>query len=116
MTTDTTEFWRAVPGTRWQERAADMLQDDAVGLNRKGEPDPTATDRRWLWRLEGRLAVEATTEPLRELQRDLMEYLRETCEHQWDEPDGYHYHPPENPATPKIRQCDWCSHVEDVTA
>ncbi|GGM53686.1 hypothetical protein ACFFX1_54735 [Dactylosporangium sucinum] len=112
MTTDT---WRAVPGTRWQDRAAPMLQDDAVGLDREGNPDPTSTDRRWLWRLEGRLAVGATNDRLRELQRDLAEYLQETCVHQWDDPDGYHYVPPLSPTTPKIRQCRWCSHVEDVT-
>jgi hypothetical protein len=112
MTTETA--WRAIPGTRWQDRAAAMLQDDAVGVDREGNPDPTDTDRRWLWRLEGRLAVGATNNRLRELQADLQEYLCETCDHQWDDPDGYHYFPPTDPATPKIRQCRWCSHVENV--
>lgn len=110
----TTDVWRAVPGTRWQDRAADMLQDDAVGLNRAGNPDPTDTDRRWLWRLDGRLAVDATNDRLRALQADLQEYLRETCVHQWDDEAGYHYFPPESPGVPKMRQCNWCRHTEDV--
>jgi hypothetical protein len=109
----TTEFWRAVPGTRWQDRAADMLQDDAVGLNREGNPDTTSTDRRWLWRLEGRLAVGATNDSQRELQRDLTEYLRETCDHQWDAEAGQHYFPTQSPDEPKMRQCNWCSHTEN---
>ena len=115
MTTDTTEHWRAVPGTTWRDRAAPMLQDDAIGIHRDGRDDPTSTDRRWLWRLEGRLNVGATNADQRALAADLTEYLRETCEHQWDAEEGQHYFPPENPATPKMRQCSWCKLTEDVT-
>lgn len=111
----TTDIWRAVPGTRWQNRAPESLQDKSAGVDAHGNPDPTSTDRRWLWRLENTLAVNAPMgSTLDRLRGDLTEYLRETCDHQWDDPNGYHYVPPEDPATPKIRQCRWCSHVEDV--
>lgn len=110
----TTDIWRAVPGTRWQQRAPESLWDGSAGLDADGNPDPTSTDRRWLW-LEKTLAVNAPTgSHLEALQRDLVEYLRETCDHHWDDPDGYHYIEPDDPATPKIRQCKWCAHVEDV--
>lgn len=111
----TTDIWRAVPGTRWQQRAPESLWDESAGLNVDGNPDPTSTDRRWLWRPENTLAVNARAgTALEALQRDLTEYLRETCVHHWDDEGGYYYIEPTRPDEPKIRQCRWCAHVEDV--
>lgn len=62
-------------------------------------------DRRWLWHLEGSLAVLATTHLLREQQHALRQYLNSTCLHHWhdSEADG---------DIAAHRQCLWCCTVE----
>jgi len=42
---------------------------------------------------------------LEALRLDLTEYLRETCEHHWQEYEG-------DPDIPAHRQCTWCSDVQ----
>ncbi len=99
----TAEVWRAVPGTTWQDRASQMLRDTLSGPD--GEPCFVTTDRRWLWRLENILAVDAAVgSRLFQVQRDLTEYLRETCDHHWREWSG-----DDQIAAP--RQCLFCNHV-----
>jgi len=41
-------------------------------------------DRRWLWRVEGFLSVNATLAVHHQVRRELLAYLRETCEHFWE--------------------------------
>ena len=89
--------------TTWMDRApASVLE---FGLCSQGDPDETSVDRRWLWRLEGFLAVSGTTDLQRQMGRDLAEYLFETCEHHWHEAAA------ENDI-PAHRQCLWCNEVE----
>ncbi len=99
----TADVWRAVPGTTWQDRASQMLRDTLTGP--RGEPCFVTTDRRWLWRLENALGVSAPVgNRLCDLQRDLLEYLRETCEH----------HMQTYAASGDIaahQQCTFCHHV-----
>lgn len=87
----------------WRERAGRILLDPN---DPNGAPLATPLDRRWLWRIEGELAVSATTETLRQLGRDLHQYLAETCEHHWG---ASHAAEPDIPAH---RQCLWCSDVD----
>jgi hypothetical protein len=67
--------------THWLNRASAMLREE--GLCSRGEPDATAIDRRWLWRLEGFLAVSGTNPGHRQMGSDLRQYLNETCVHHW---------------------------------
>ncbi|HKO27587.1 MAG TPA: hypothetical protein VJU80_09035 [Solirubrobacteraceae bacterium] len=63
------------------------------------------TDRRELWRLEGFLAVNGTTEAHRERRLRLYRYLCDTCEHEWSDVSGWG-------GSPKgTRQCSWCNVV-----
>lgn len=103
------DLWRAVEGTTWRDRAPAMLRDTLTGPD--GEPCMTSTDRRWLWRMEQFLAVHGTNQRHQDARADLLEYLRETCEHHWDDPDGGVWF--ESFGT-RERQCVWCNHVEDV--
>lgn len=73
----------------------------------RGEPVETPTDRRMLWHVEGILAVCATTDYLRDIARDLSQYLHETCEHHWHE---FEYEGESD--IPAHRQCLWCNEVE----
>lgn len=89
----------------WRERAGNGLLDpnDPYGI-----PIATPLDRRWLWRLEGFLAISGTNDTLRLMGTDLRQYLHETCEHHWthyeqtDPTDWLESH----------RQCLWCCYVE----
>lgn len=90
------------PADHWTTRAPRGVTDPN---GPDGKPCPTPTDRRWLWRLEGELAILATTDGLRELQRDLAQYLHETCDH-WYGEDW-----PGDDAIPAHRQCRWCNDV-----
>ena len=85
----------------WTLRAPEMLRDE-TGPN--GELCPTPMDRRWLWRLEGRLAL-CGDPNLRALGDDLRQYLHETCEHYWRPWAG-------DDQIPAHQQCLWCSDVE----
>lgn len=89
----------------WKDRAPNPLQSD---LDRHGVPHGTSLDRRWLWRLEGSLAVLATTDYLRQLQRDLSQYLHETCEHHYGVYAG-------DEVLAAHSQCLWCDHVVWLT-
>lgn len=73
----------------WRDRAPRMLQDTLTGPH--GEPCFTSTDRRWLWRLERFIAVHGTNPTQHAMRLDLHEYLQETCEHHWDDENGYRY-------------------------
>jgi hypothetical protein len=106
----TTDVWRAVSGTTWRDRAPEMLRDTITGP--RGEPCLTSTDRRWLWRLEAFLSVNETNGRHHDVGRDLLEYLRETCEHHWDDPGGWVL----DDDGPTLRQCIWCNLVEAVTS
>lgn len=88
----------------WRDRAPRSILDL---FGPRGELVPTPMDRRWLWRLEGMLAVSGTTDIMRQLGRDLAEYLHETCEHHWLPLSA-------DDCCPAMRHCLWCSEVEDV--
>ena len=91
----------------WRERAGRVLLDPN---GPDGRPLTTPLDRRWLWKIEGFLAVNATTDYQRQMQRDLHQYLAETCEHHWSEVrDG-------DDDIPAHRQCLWCSDVDWLDA
>jgi hypothetical protein len=70
----------------------------------EGSPLPTSADRRWLWRIEGELAVSATAGAQRQLAADLRAYLAETCEH-------HYLHRGGDEASMAHDQCLWCSEV-----
>lgn len=91
------------PGEDYRDRLPAMLRDTFTGP--RGEPCFTTTDRRWLWRIEGFLAVSATTETQRQMAADLQIYLRDTCEHHWQPYAG-------DDVIAAHRQCLWCSDVE----
>lgn len=91
--------------SRWTDRAPAMLR---APEGPDGEQCPTPMDRRWLWRLEGFLAVSGTTGAHQAMSRDLREYLFETCEHHWRD-----YEADEEFAA--HRQCLWCNDVEWTT-
>lgn len=97
--------WRAVPGTTWRDRAPAMLRDTLTGP--RSEPCFAPTDRRWLWRLESFLAVYGTNQRHDDARRDLLEYLRETCEHHWED-----YAAESDGSIPAHRQCLWCNDVD----
>jgi len=85
----------------WRDRAPAML------LNLEdpdGNPLPTHFDRRWLWRLEGFLSINGTTDAHRAMRHDLYQYLCITCEHVWRESTDYDDNP--------LQQCLWCNRVE----
>lgn len=87
----------------WRDRAPRPLIETSTGP--RGEPCSTSLDRRWLHRLEGDIAVLATTDRLRQLGDDLREYLGETCQHHWlDGTDEFHG---------AYRQCLWCHRLQD---
>jgi hypothetical protein len=90
------------PGTTWRDRACRIVLDP---LNAHDEVVTTPMDRRWLWRVEGLLAVTATNDTQRQLAADLSAYLSETCEHHWRDQPG-------DNEIPAHRQCMWCSNLE----
>ena len=99
-------------GATWRNRAPRSVLDP---LDPGGEPITTPADRRWLWRLEGDLAVSATNDTLRQLARDLSAYLHETCEHHWRDYEASTWDHPdvaEGDVIPAHRQCLWCSDVD----
>lgn len=86
----------------WRDRAPRSLLDPA-GPN--GETITAPLDRRWLWRLETFLALNGGSDETRVMSRDLTQYLRDTCTHDWQSGVNYSDQP--------IRQCLWCNIVED---
>lgn len=90
----------------WRTRAPRSLIDP---LDSRGQPVATPTDRRWLWRLEGFLAVNGTNDLQRQMGSDLRAYLNETCEHHW-------IHLPADDCCEAARQCTWCHWTEWQTA
>ncbi len=98
--TDTT--WTH-PGADYRTRLPLSILDG--GLDSDGNPDPTSQDRRWLWRLEGFLAVSGTNDTHRQMAADLKYYLGETCEHHWKPYAG-------DDQIAAHRQCSWCCDVE----
>lgn len=97
--------WRAIPGSTWRDRAPMTLRsmDGPDGLAM-----PTSIDRRWLHRVESFLAVSGNTRALDDFRRDLLEYLRESCQHVWS---NYPADGPDDPIA-SHRQCVWCNDVE----
>jgi hypothetical protein len=93
------------PGADYRTRLPAMLSDTFTGP--RGEPCFTSTDRRWLWRLEGFLAVHGTNDTHRQMAADLQIYLHETCEHHWL---GYEGDSDEG-GIRAHRQCLWCNDV-----
>jgi hypothetical protein len=93
---------RVEPGETWRERAGRIVLDP---LDAHGAPVATPTDRRWLWRIEGELAVSATNDTQRQLAVDLRYYLAETCEHH-----TRHYGAEGD--FPEHDQCLWCGEVD----
>lgn len=89
---------RLEPGESWRERAGRIILDP---VDAHGVPVATPIDRRWLWRIEGELAVKATNDAQRQLAADLRAYLSETCEHHM-----WHYAGDEE--IPEHDQCLWC--------
>lgn len=107
------------PGTTWRDRAGRIVLDPE---GPHGEPLPTPTDRRWLWRIENELSVGATSDTQRQLAADLYRYLCETCEHHWHDYEASEWRHPDTGEVmdriPAHRQCLWCSEVdwaEEVT-
>jgi hypothetical protein len=88
-------------GRTWRERAGRIVLDPQ---DAHGTPVATPTDRRWLWRIEGLLAVSATNGTQRQLATDLRYYLAETCEHHLRHYDA-------DGEIPEHDQCLWCSEV-----
>jgi hypothetical protein len=93
---------RLEPGETWRERAGRIVLDPN---DAHGAPVATPADRRWLWKIEGILAVTATNDTQRQLGADLRYYLAETCEHHMRHYDG-------DEAYPEHDQCLWCSEVQ----
>lgn len=87
----------------WRERAGRILLDPN---GPDGRPLTTPLDRRWLWKIETQLAVSGTNDTMRQLGRDLRQYLAETCEHHWSEACEA------EAQIPAHRQCLWCSEVD----
>lgn len=86
----------------WRDRAGRIILDPN---GPSGQPISTPADRRWLWRIEGFLAVMANTGLQRALARDLRQYLNETCEHHWHDCAA-------DEVIPAHRQCLWCCDVD----
>jgi len=93
---------RTEPGETWRDRAGRIVLDPE---DHRGNPLPTPADRRWLWRIEGTLAVSATNDITRQLAADLYAYLAETCEH-------HMLHSEADEDFAALDQCLWCSTVE----
>ncbi len=92
--------------TTWRDRAPAML---LTTTDPDGEPCATPADRRWLWRLESALAINAPSgSTLSVLGRDLRQFLNETCEHHWRVYDNTG----SGDWIASHRQCLWCSDVE----
>ncbi len=97
----------------WRDNAGPSLLDpnDPNGL-----PIATPLDRRWLWRLEGTLAVCAGNDTLKDLARDLHRYLNETCEHHWLYSEASRWEGPGEPDPPDVLpehwQCLWCCNTQ----
>jgi hypothetical protein len=92
-----------VAETSWRDRAPAMLVSPD---GPDGKACSTSMDRRWLWRLEGFLAINGTSDFQRQMGSDLRQYLNETCEHHWG--DWFIWERP-----PRLRQCMWCCDVEE---
>lgn len=88
----------------WRDRAGTGLLDPT---GPDGQPIQASLDRRWLWRIEQSLAVNATNDSQRRLAADLYEYLGETCEHHWLD------HGKETDVEAD-RQCLWCCRLDSV--
>jgi hypothetical protein len=91
--------------SHWIDRAPAYLRGHT---GPDGEELATPIDRRWLWRIDDFLAVNATTDRQRQLGRDLRQYLAESC---------IHHFPRVSPAQdgiPSHRQCVWCHWVDWV--
>lgn len=86
----------------WRDRAPNPLLSD---LDMDGEPHNTGLDRRWLWRLEIALAINAPMGgTLDQLRQDLRQYLNETCQHHYKAYMGCEY-------IQAHSQCLWCNDV-----
>jgi hypothetical protein len=86
----------------WRENLPRSVLDP---WDSQGQPVFTPADRRMLWHIEGVLAVTATNDTLREVARDLRDYLVETCDHHWIALSA-------DDCCPAMRQCTWCSYTE----
>ena len=95
----------AQKASTWRDRAPRSVTDP---YDSQGQPVFTPVDRRWLWRIEGFLAIYGTNDGHRQMGRDLAEYLNETCEHHWIRLSA-------DDCCPAMRQCTWCSETEEVT-
>jgi hypothetical protein len=95
------EAWRAVPGTTWIDRAPMTLREFALY---DGQDMPTTVDRRWLWRLELAMGDAPIGSRMYNVRLDLLEYLRESCEHVWRETEA-------EDDFPAFKQCFWCNVV-----
>lgn len=84
----------------WTNRASNPL---VAAYDRYGVPLTTPMDRRWLWRIEGALAISSQHDS--QLLKDLKQYLYETCEHHWLHYDG-------DEVVAEHRQCMWCDTVD----
>lgn len=84
----------------WTDRAPNTLVSPH---DRYGVPLTTPMDRRWLWRIEGALAISSRHDS--QLLADLKQYLNETCEHHWLHYDG-------DEVVDEHEQCLWCNRVE----
>jgi hypothetical protein len=90
-----------VPGESWRERAGLIVLDPN---DPHGNPIPTPADRRWLWRIEGFLGVQATNDAQRQLAADLRAYLSETCGHHMTHHEG-------DETFAGHSQCLWCNYT-----
>jgi hypothetical protein len=86
----------------WRVRAPRSVIDP---YDSQDNPIFTPLDRRWLWRLEGFLAIHGTNRGHRTMAADLREYLAESCDHHF-----IRYTP--DPGEAPLRQCIWCKRVE----
>jgi len=100
-----TDTWTQ-PGHDYRTRLPQSILD--AGLDPDGMPDPTSTDRRWLWRLEKFLSVSGTNSTHQQMASDLRFYLNETCGHHWRESER-------SGDIAAHRQCLWCCDVQWVS-
>lgn len=91
----------SVHTTDWREHVGRAVLDPN---GPDGAPLATPIDRRMLWHLESRLSVLLTTDYQRDVLTVLLAYLRDTCEHHWQESTDYDDNP--------LRQCLWCNATE----
>jgi hypothetical protein len=97
-----TTFEYVNPGADYRTRLPLSILEEGLDFN--GNPDPTSTDRRWLWRIEMFLSISGTNASHRQMASDLRFYLNESCEHHWksyEAEQGIAAH----------RQCSWCNDV-----